>query len=205
MVRTSDFQSENAGSIPSGPIFMKINTFITKASNINKKNNNFLLKKTQYGFFFTSIISPFIINNARLLTFNLNQYNEKKILIKQSYILLTWFYYMSILNFKTDKKKLKIAILPKKTKKFTLTKSPMAHKNWSKEQYIFSYFRFKISFKSFFKIESYLTSLNQISLFLFLTKNNINSFETNIFFLKYFQSILFFKDALFFNYNKLIN
>ena len=201
MVRTSDFQSENAGSIPPGPIYMKFKSSINIISAVTKNSNNQRLKKVQHGFYFTSIISPYIINNARLLNLSSNNYSDKKVLVKQSYILLTWFYYMTMLDPTSVKKKLKIAILPKKTKKFTLTKAPMAHKNWSKEQYDFSYFKFKVSFKSLFKSDTCVQSLNQLSLFILLTKNSINSFETNLFFLKYFQSILFFKDVLFFNYN----
>lgn len=201
MVRTSDFQSENAGSIPPGPIYMKFKCNVNTASAIAKNSISQRLKKVHHGFYFTSIISPYIINNTRLLNLNYDKYSDKKVLIKQSYILLTWFYYLTVLNPTTAKKKLKIAVLPKKTKKFTLTKAPIAHKNWSKEQYDFSYFKFKVSFRSLFKSDSCIQSLNQIALFILLTKNSINLFETNLFFLKYFQSILFFKDTSFFNYN----
>ncbi len=83
MVRTSDFQFENVGSIPSNPNYMKTNfiTQINSFKSVKTPNKIFL------NFFFLSLISPFIINNLR---FDFKFFkNNKKILLKQSYILLT--------------------------------------------------------------------------------------------------------------------
>ena len=95
--------------------------YYNNVTNISKKNINFK-------FLFISLISPFIVNNVRF-TFN-SAVKEKKILLKQSYILLTWFYYISFLNQNVNNKnKLKFFVLPTTFEKFTLTKAPMAHKN----------------------------------------------------------------------------
>ena len=174
----------------------------------NKKN--FLLKKKKklyknfkIKFLFISLIPPFFINNLR---FNYNMIN-KKLLLKQSYIMLTWFYYISFIkqNKNNVNNKIKIFVFPYKSEKFTLTKAPMAHKNWSKEQYKFSFYKFIISFKCFFKKENQIDSLNKTLLFLILTKQNFPFFETNIFFLKNIKIFLYFKDFNFFNYYKFIN
>ena len=178
----------------------------------NKKS--FLLKKKKLKFVnkilikfnFISLISPYLIKNLR---FNFNSFlKEKKILLKQSYILLTWFYYISFLENKNkdkDKNKIKIFVFPLKNEKFTLTKAPMAHKNWSKEQYKFSFYKFIIKFNSFLKEENKIKSLNEVILFILLTKKNFPFFETNIFFLKNISFFLNFKENTYFNYYNFLN
>lgn len=201
MVRTSDFQSENVGSIPSNPIKMLYSSFnkIFVFDKINLKTKN----KISYSFSFISLIPPFLVNNLRF-SFN-NFIKEKKILIKQSYILLTWFYYLSFIQQTVDNKnKLKFFVLPTSLKKFTLTKAPMAHKNWSKEQYKFQFYRFKISFNVLLKDENELNSLNSALLFVLLTKKTFPQFETNIFFLKNVNFYFYLKDKNFFNYHKFL-
>lgn len=167
--------------------------FILKKKKLNF-NNKFKIK-----FIFTSLISPFILNNLRL-NFK-SSIKEKKILLKQSYILLTWFYYLSFIDQKNkNKNKIKFFIFPIKNKKFTLTKAPMAHKNWSKEQYKFSFYKFIITFKCLLKEENRVNSLNEFTLFILLTKKNFPFLETNIFFLKNINFFFNFKDKNFFNY-----
>ena len=79
MVRTSDFQFENVGSIPSNPIMNNL-------ANINKifitKNTSFNIEKNiKFNFSFTSLIPPFVLNNVRF-SFN-SSLQEKKIMIKR--------------------------------------------------------------------------------------------------------------------------
>lgn len=202
MVRTSDFQFENVGSIPASPILL-LHSYINKLNTINncqKKNKN----KINFNFYFISLVPPFIVNNLRLL-FNLST-SEKKILIKQSYILLTWFYYLSFLEKKkTTKNKLQFFVLPLKKKIFTNTKAPMAHKNWSKEQYKFQFYIFRISFFTNFNEDSNICSVNQSLLFVLLTKQNFPQFETNLLFLKNVKFLFYFSDLPFFNYNTFLN
>lgn len=77
----------------------------------------------------------------------------------------------------------------------------MAHKNWSKEQYKFQYYKFTIKFNFFLKDENSLDSLNASLLFLILSKKNFPNLETNLFFLKNVNFFLSLKDIKFFNYN----
>ena len=201
MVRTSDFQFENVGSIPSNPIMNNL-------ANINKifitKNTSFNIEKNiKFNFSFTSLIPPFVLNNVRF-SFN-SSLQEKKIMIKQSYVLLTWFYYLSFIQQKLDNKNgINFFVLPLNKKKFTLTKAPMAHKNWSKEQYKFHYYKFKINFNAQLKDDSSINSLNLAILFIFLTKKNFPQFETNLFFLKNVNFFFNISDKNFYNYNKFI-
>lgn len=200
MVRTSDFQFENVGSIPSDPILEKnknIIFFLSNNKNYQPQNN------LNMGFTFISTISPFLINNLRLDP-NLNSL-DKKILIKQSYILLTWFYYISFLQQKiNNKNKLNFFIFPLNNKKFTLTKAPIAHKNWSKEQYKYSYYKFNIKFNSILKEENFINNVNTALLFFILSKKEFPFFETNLLFLKKTKIDLFYNDFNFFNFFKFI-
>lgn len=151
-------------------------------------------------FYFISLIPPF--NSSNLKPFLYKTQQTSKTIAKNSYILLTWFYYLNFLT-KTSNNKfnLKFFIFPIKSNHFTLTKAPMAHKNWSKEQYKFQYYRFKISFKSFLSENFELHTLNSALLFVFLTKKNFNNFETNLFFLKHTVLNINTHDNQFFNYN----
>ena len=161
-VRTLDFHSKNEGSNPSSPTIEKF---------FNKKNIYFLsfiknYKKVKYSFTFISLISPFLTNN---LNFNTNKIiKTNKLSLKQSYIILSWFYYLSFLENKRNKKnKIKFFILPKKIKKFTNTKAPMAHKTFSKEQYQYKFFKIQITFISTLHPDFCFISLNQVFFFFF--------------------------------------
>ena len=199
MVRTSDFQFENVGSNPSSPNIKSFNFSNKYFLYKNSKKIIFNSKKIIFNFYFTSLISPFLLNNLRFITND--QISKKKILLKQSYILLSWFYYLTFLNQKINtKNNLSFAILPTSKKIFTLTKAPIAHKNWSKEQYKFQFFKFKITFKAFLKENNELSSSNKSILFVLLTKKKFPQFETNLFFLKNINLIYYFNDFNFFNY-----
>ncbi len=80
----------------------------------------------------------------------------------------------------------------------------MAHKNWSKEQYKFQYYKFTIKFNFFLKDDNTLTNINSSLLFLLLSKKNFPSLETNIFFIKNINFFIYFKDKNFFNYNNFL-
>jgi hypothetical protein len=188
--------------------------FLLKKNFLNNNLNNYCIKNNnnncnnnlKLNFFFISLISPFLINNLRLNFNSSLNLLKKKIVIKHSYILLTWFYYISFIDQKkNNKNKIKFFIFPIKREKFTLTKAPMAHKNWSKEQYKFSFYKFIISFNCNLKIENNINNINSSLLFFLLTKKNFPFFETNLLFLKNFRIILQFKDFYFFNYFNFLN
>lgn len=168
---------------------------------LNKFNDvyfsNFLFKnenKLKYSFSFISLITPLNLFNLRLF-FNLTKSN--KIFLKQSYLLLTWFFYLSFLK---KKENLFFLILPIKRNKFTLTKSPMAHKNWSKEQYKFQFYKIKLSFNSTFLNRKFIDSVNAGMLFIFLNKKFFPQFETNLLFLKSNNIFFYLNDKMFFNF-----
>lgn len=208
MVRTVDFQSTNEGSNPSSPNIYKIKNLNIIFKLINKKKKK-IEKKIKYSIGFSSLVSPFVFNNLYFNQFNKNNtLTKKKILIKQSYILLTWFFYISFICLKKNKKnKIKIFVAPLKKKIFTCTKAPIAHKKNSKEQYKFLFYNYTISFNA--RIDKNITNLDNSSIystiiFFFLTKKNFFNFETNLLFLKNFKTFLTFKDSNYFNFYKLI-
>jgi hypothetical protein len=78
-----------------------------------------------------------------------NNKKQQKIYVKQSYMLLTWVLYIK--NMYNSKKNLKkcspsFFVFPKFKKKITIIKSPMAHKTFSQEQYIFQFYTLSVSY-----------------------------------------------------------
>jgi len=80
----------------------------------------------------------------------------------------------------------------------------MAHKNWSKEQYKFEFYKINIKFKSTLREENEINSVNAATLFTLISKKNFPHFETNLFFLKYYRFLFIFYDNFFFNYYRFI-
>lgn len=169
-----------------------------------KKERQNMHKKIKYSFSFVSLVPPFVSKNTRLgLDTNLS---DKKILIKQSYVLLSWFYYLSFLeNTRNKKNRIKFSSLPSKMRKFTSVKAPMAHKNWSKEQYRIKYFNFRVTFCALLDEDLDLNTVNNVLMFTLLTKKNFPFFETNLLFLKNYSFFVFYRDPLFFNYHKFLH
>lgn len=199
MVRTLDFHSKNVGSNPASP------TLLFKY-NLKKKN---YLNKMRFGVSFVSLINPFFLTNIsydnyiKPIRFNKNA----KIYVKQSYMILTWFYYISFLEKKNKTNKIRFFIAKKKKKKFTITKAPIAHKNWSKEQIMYSFFKFKILFsfnfkKSLFNRPFSISNVDSAFYFLFIIKNQYNPPETNLLLCKRASVYLALKDSLFFTYKQ---
>ena len=205
MVRTLVFQSSNVGSIPAGPTILpnfhnNINLLNATNDTIVKSNN-----VVTYNFMFISLISPLLLNNLRLSTIssNITSSRKTKLLIKQSYLILTWFYYLTIsttLN-KKDLNSLKFSCLPLKSKSYTLTKAPMAQKTRSKEQFNFKFYVFKVSVNTKLANDYLLKSLDQTLLAFLVMKSVFPVFETNLLFLKSYTLNLRFLDNTFFNYH----
>ena len=69
-----------------------------------------------------------------------------KILVKQSYVLLVWFFYLTSISVGKDKSTVPgFFVYPKKVTKFTIIKAPMAHKTFSQEQFSFSSYSFGLT------------------------------------------------------------
>jgi len=123
------------------------------------------------------------------------------ILIKQSYLIMTWLYYLTFtVKQKDDDRVIEFAFLPIRRKMYTLTKAPMAHKTNSKEQIVFKFYKFKVSIKSNFISEYSLKSVDQGLLSLLTAKRLFPFFDTNLLFLKNYNIQTFLTDKTFFNF-----
>ena len=91
MVRTLDFHSNNVGSIPASLIIQSWNYQHTYKlhQTIQNKLLNEKHKNIQYSFSFVSFISPTAVTESRLLFMATSTALKKKLLLKQSYLLLT--------------------------------------------------------------------------------------------------------------------
>ena len=121
--------------------------------------------------------------------FKLNKNNLKdfKLYTKYSYLILALLK-QSFLFYTLELKKqtpiFSCAILKKKSNVLTITKAPMAHKKWSKEQYNIQYFLITFVIKQNI-IDKYLFNTSMIPLLrIFYFSNYQFSPETNIYFLK---------------------
>lgn len=142
----------------------------------------------RYEFRFTSLISPSTIPIFSS-TFQANNHRlPSRLVLKKSYIMLTWLNYLSSSNLNPrDCKRPKIGILPAKKHLYTLTKAPMAHKTNSKEQFWYVFYNYKCSFVSPVLESSVPHTLYSGAYALLLAKSNFPFFETNILFLKYYK------------------
>ena len=185
-----DFHSNNVGSIPSNLSFMQLKNvykhlFFKKNTNTKVKYSSSLIK---YTFHFTSLITPHKINNVRLLNSSINSNiskKHKKIFTKQSYLLMTWLWYIQ--KNSLSKSKPSFAFKPTKVHKTTIIKSPMAHKTFSQEQLQFQFFNLVISFTSRLPIGVDNLTINQLLYVILQLKSSIPFVETNFFLLKKFQ------------------
>ena len=179
MVRTLDFHSNNAGSIPADSII----TSRRELSLPSEKKFN----QTSYDLVFVSLLP---VELKKIPTFQHRSGSlQDKLTVKKSFLIFLWLHYLK--NSSSDKNKIKIVRLPSKSKLLTLPKAPMAHKKTSKEQFLFSHTRFKVSFS--FSNTTTNQGLDERNTRFFL--NNLDSklsfFETNLFFL-YTTSYRFF-------------
>jgi hypothetical protein len=101
--------------------------------------------------------------NSGLTSKKKTGYSFDKILIKQSYIMLTWLSYISKRNFNPKLRDVpnkpgvvtpSFFIYPCRKYKFTMIKSPMAHKTFSQEQFFYKTYKLSVSFSSSVNIET---------------------------------------------------
>ena len=140
---------------------------------------------------------------------------NNKILIKQSYVLLVWLYYLtqqshSSVQDKTSgdhvadaaQKIPKFFIYPKKNYKITIQKAPMAHKTFSQEQYMIRYYVMSISFSiPIGNIVCYpIVGVNSSIYYALLTLKGLPYFSTNLLWLKRYSLTYLTSDVKFFSY-----
>jgi hypothetical protein len=113
-----------------------------------------------------------------LLTNKVGSSKSGSLRVKQSYMLLTWITYVSL------NKGVKSIILPTKKYKSTLTKSPMAHKTFSQEQFQLKFFNYVI-FYNYYNWYSIIGLKNSLNYIYSIDKTFKKDFiSTNLFFLK---------------------
>lgn len=159
-------------------------------------------KKIRYSLSFTSLISPGNMTNIRLVFLSTTSWKNKKLLLKQSYLLLTWAYYLTRSNSKLFKRP-SISIRPTKQSKFTSLKAPMAHKTFSQEQFWIRFYRLKINFTVYKTGTSILNSLNKSFYTILLLRTSLPLTETNLMLLKSFAFEIPSSDSSFFTLRNL--
>ena len=189
MVRTLDFHSSNVGSIPASL------NMLNRHFNLQKKFKNSLVPlsrnrnvfQIKYSLTFKSIIPLGTIKNIRLiLQFKPQTNKSKKLLVKQSYMLFTWMFYIenNLSSCKTNTTP-RFFIRPTTRSTFTQIKAPMAHKTFSQEQFVIKSYSLQISFTSKYNLSSNsIDSLNKSMLVATSLRKFVPFLETNLFFLK---------------------
>lgn len=204
-----------------------------KNKNINillKEKNYIKLKNTKpeffYSFHFSSIFYPNSLKNINLfirstinrednMSSNRNgTYKNNKILLKQSYLLMTWIHYLCKIQsknllkneVKTNVKKPSFFIHPYRQSKLTIIRAPLAHKTFSQEQFLQRYYRISVSFKpDFEKKIDFINSVNGSIYASNFIRNNIPFISTNLLFLKKISYVYTSKDPYFYSYNNFKN
>lgn len=165
----------------------------------------------EYKILFVSIIPPHYSTSINVFASNSWQDNSKlpnKYFIKNSYLILAWFYQLQLISSKkpiTDdvnsKQLIKFSVLPSKRTHYTLTKAPMAHKKNSKEQYEFKFYFITASFKGQTESNKVVNSCDAAAALLLLIKKFFPTFSTNVLFLKTSRVWFTYHDCTFFNYH----
>lgn len=172
---------------------MNFNTnSIKEIKKFNTKN------KLKYSLKFASIITPNTIKNLSLINQSTNS-TKNKILIKQSYILLIWLMYTqgTYSKFNDNQKVPSFYIHKKHQTKTTKLKTPMAHKTFSQEQFIFKFYTLSITFQTQLPQKMLLSSINNSIYVLLYLRNNLPFFTTNLLFAKNIKFTIKAKDTRF--------
>lgn len=140
-----------------------------------------------YRFTFISLISPYLVSNLRLsgVTPPEPRADKSTALLKKSYVLYTWFYFLKASAIRpTSTKLVKFSFLPTTRSLYTLTKAPMAHKTNSKEQFVFRFFKLHLSVATRLRGSDRLVSFDQGLLALKAARVVFPKFSTNLLLLK---------------------
>lgn len=163
-----------------------------------------------YNFKFVSLISPKFVKSISLTSLSRGDQSSNtssKLFLKQSYLLLTWLYYLTFVQVDgQENKNLRFAFLPTRKKHYTLTKAPMAHKTNSKEQFMFRFYQLRITFKANFNTQIRRDRCDHdFALYsLYLLKSSFPAFETNSLFLKSCSFHLRFSLSRYLNFTQLL-
>ena len=138
----------------------------------------------RHSFLFASWVAPHLFFLRKKFLYS--KMTRKQVLgSKKAYTMLTWLYYMTFCVSRNSKtKRIWFAILPRRTTRYTLTKAPMAHKTFSKEQFQFQFYRCRVSINSRINFSPQLLTLSNNQSLLLIIKESFPFFETNLLFLK---------------------
>ena len=179
-------------------------------NNYNKlisKEKNFNRRKLKYTLNYVSLLPPVSTRSTRLYDhIQTNKVYTNKLLVKQSYLLATWLYYLSQNSSLSSNtllastyKRPGFFVQPIRIYKTTMTKAPMAHKTFSQEQFLVKFYKLSLSFNLPSTEKKSSISINN-SIYLLLSFRNSNlSFSSNMFFLRRTNFSLNVSDSSFFN------
>ena len=149
---------------------------------IRKATTNFptLLPQIGYTFSFSSLLplsSSFGL--LKKLQFSNNQL-PTRLLIKRSFILFLWVNYLK--NQSTPTTKVRLSYVPTKKSLTTLARAPMAHKKTSKEQFKWTYLRFRLYVEEVGSKKTPRLTSAHARLFAGSLVNRLSPFSTNLIF-----------------------
>lgn len=159
-----------------------------------------------YSFHFVSLINPLLTPDWDFVQAFHMPYaygSQKKIYIKQSYLLLSWFRYFQTTTLAPRSfNKARLACLPIRRSKYTIVKAPMAHKTNSKEQIMFKFHFFRVTFVTKWSDCWIPSSWQGAAKAAYILKKNFPVFETNVFLLKSYKASFHFSDKNFLSFYK---
>ena len=189
---------------------------ITKAHKKNFKLQQPLIKHTLK---FASLYTPSSFKDMSLFFRGTSKYNSflknkpnKKILVKQSYVMLIWLSYIAKSRKASDLERNDLSnkascpsffIYPFRNYKTTITKAPMAHKTYSQEQFMIRFYKFSISFHTNLSvpgcINSSIPSVNSSLFFASFLRQNMPIIGTNMLILHKYATFFYSLDKDFFS------
>jgi hypothetical protein len=240
MVRTLGFHPKNVGSNPASlniP-WNKANDFTTIGIlvKLNKSQSPSLRNvKVQHTLKFATLYTPSTIKDISLFYRRNLEYNSrlvnkpnKKILIKQSYILMMWLGYIVNKGSKVDankqrdindessvsgrdKNKIKTPsffVYPFRNYKTTIVKAPMAHRSYSQEQFMIRFYTLSITFYTELSIQNNELrnfSVNKSFYFANVLKKSTPYTGTNMLFLQKYCVFFNSRDSNFFSFHRYLH
>jgi len=180
--------------------------------------------KVQHTLKFATLYTPSTIKDISLFYRRNLEYNSrfinkpnKKILIKQSYILMMWLGYIIDKKEKestkstgkeSEIKKPSFFVYPFRNHKTTIVKAPMAHRSYSQEQFMIRFYMLSITFYTKFSIENNELSnfsVNKAFYFANILKKSTPYTGTNMLFLQKYCIFFYSKDSNFFSFYRYLH
>lgn len=189
---------------------------VIKAHKSSSKLQQSLIKHTLK---FASLYTPSTFKDMSLFFRGTSKYNSflknkpnKKILVKQSYVMLIWLSYIAQSHKVSDQGRNDLLgkascpsffIYPFRNYKTTITKAPMAHKTYSQEQFMVRFYKFSISFHTNLsipgRVNSSIPGVNNSLFFSSFLRQNMPIIGTNMLILHKYTTFFYSLDKDFFS------